>query len=357
MKKILIANIFGIGDVLFTTPIIANIRKEIPGVSIDYLANARTEVLARNVPGVDDVFVYEKDEYLSLWKRSKREFFVTLRDFFRTIKNKRYDAVFDFTLSRDFGLFFKFAGIPDRIGLDYKKRGLFLNHKKELIGFEGKHVIEHYTELLETIGLQWAIREMELCPGKDESTWAKDHLDKKKIDRNKLIAVIPGGGASWGANAGKKRWKSSGFIEVADSLSRKFGNVAILGDGSEKELCEEISGKMQSKPAFVETGIDLGRYIALLNECSLVLCNDGGSLHIAVALGKKTVSVFGPVDQEVYGPYPLSEKHKVVVGEVKCRPCYNRFKMPECEHDNECLLSIEPETVVKACEEVLRINQ
>ena len=62
MKKILVANIFGIGDVLFTTPLIASIKKEIPGVSVDYLCNARTKAIVEKDPDVDDIFVYEKEK-------------------------------------------------------------------------------------------------------------------------------------------------------------------------------------------------------------------------------------------------------------------------------------------------------
>ena len=71
MKNILIANIFGIGDVLFTTPLMGNLKKHIEGVSVDYLCNARTRFILESSPDVDQIFEYEKDDLTEKWRRSK----------------------------------------------------------------------------------------------------------------------------------------------------------------------------------------------------------------------------------------------------------------------------------------------
>jgi ADP-heptose:LPS heptosyltransferase len=64
MKRVLIANIFGIGDVLFTTPIIANLKQVYPDIEISYLCNGRVKDIISNDPGIDEVFVYEKDDII-----------------------------------------------------------------------------------------------------------------------------------------------------------------------------------------------------------------------------------------------------------------------------------------------------
>ena len=354
MKKILIANIFGIGDVLFTTPLISNIKMTLRGSEVDYLCNARTKDVIGSNPDVDEVFVYEKDDFVRLWETSKISCIKALWELFTSIRNKKYDAVFDFTLSRKFGLAFLLSGIPKRIGLDYKKRGLFLTNKIPLRGFEKRHVTEYYLDLLRFLDVPKSMNKLELSVTESDLEWAGNHLKGRVKEGVPLIAIIPGGGASWGVRASRKRWTSSGFLKVAELLTAQGDQVMILGDPSEKELCEEIAGKMSSGPVLVENSLTMKEYMALLAKCDLVVCNDGGPLHLAVALGTSTVSVFGPVDEGVYGPYPASEKHRVItVPDLECRPCYNRFKLPECEYDNRCIIDISAERVFKSSLELV----
>ncbi|MFH1552543.1 MAG: glycosyltransferase family 9 protein [Candidatus Omnitrophota bacterium] len=355
MKRVLVANIFGIGDVLFTTPLIANLKKEIEGISVDYLCNARARDIVESNPDVDEIFVYEKDFFVKLWGESRLRCLKALYELFSVVRRKRYDAVFDFTLSREFGLFFTLAGIPRRIGLDYKNRGLFLTEKVPLLGFEDRHVIEYYLDLLRPIGEAVSIKEMQLVPCEDTLEWARTFLEEKGArGAHAIVAVIPGGGASWGGKASRKRWGAGGFSRAADILAANGVKIALLGDPSETDLCRDVAGGMKEHIAIVENSLTLKQYIALLSQCDLVLCNDGGPLHVAGALGVKTVSIFGPVDDKIYGPYPTSDRHRVIKArEVPCRPCYNRFKLPECVYENKCLTGIDPETVAEACLKLL----
>ncbi|MBD3426356.1 MAG: hypothetical protein GF409_03880 [Candidatus Omnitrophica bacterium] len=355
MKNILIANIFGIGDVLFTTPLISGIKDSAPSARVGYLCNARTRDIVSMVPGVEDIFVYEKDELTRLWGFSKRQYLEYLRDLFTGIKGKRYDTVFDFTLSRQFGLFFALCGIPERVGLDYKKRGVFLTRKIPFTGFEGRHVVEYYMDLLETAGIEPRDRQMKLVPDRESLERASEYLAGRGAGEGPLAAIIPGGGASWGKNASRKRWSAEGFRRVSDLLVRQGFKVAIFGDPSERDICRRISEAMEEEPVTVENDLSLKDYAALLSLFDVAVCNDGGPLHMAVALGLKTVSVFGPVDDKVYGPYPPGGDHRVITAsEVPCRPCYTKFKLPVCENEMRCLKGIEPETVLKACVELMK---
>ena len=99
----------------------------------------------------------------------------------------------------------------------------------------------------------------------------------------------------------------------------------------------------------------MGQFTSLLGRLGLVLCNDGGPLHLAVTQGVKTVSVFGPVDPQVYGPYPPSPSRHVAVyrRDLPCRPCYHRFRLPPCPYERACLATVEPAEVLEACRELL----
>ena len=71
-------------------------------------------------------------------------------------------------------------------------------------------------------------------------------------------------------------------------------------------------------------------------------------MHIAVALSVPTVSVFGPVDPVVYGPYPHSAEHRVMTTHLSCQPCYRRFRIDDCARVMECLDTISTDEVYKA---------
>jgi len=94
--------------------------------------------------------------------------------------------------------------------------------------------------------------------------------------------------------------------------------------------------------------------MGILTRCTLVVTNEGGPLHMAVALGVKTVSLFGPVDEKTYGPYSMNDDHIVVSRkDVGCRPCYKKFKYNNCEK-RLCLDSITVDEVLEAAERLLK---
>ncbi|MBF0216267.1 MAG: glycosyltransferase family 9 protein, partial [Candidatus Omnitrophica bacterium] len=226
--------------------------------------------------------------------------------------------------------------------------------KKKIEGFEDKHVVEYYLDLLGLMNVPATVREARITVDPGTLMWAREYLKKKGMTARPFIGIIPGGGSSWGPRAGRKRYSPAGFAKAADELASLYGPVALLGDVSEESLCREVASAMRDQPLFIETGLDLERYMGLLSVLDIVILNDGGPLHIARALGLRTVSIFGPVDPNVYGPYPPSEGNKVITARgLECRPCYLRFKLPECGYDGACLEKIDPSEIVKAVSELV----
>ena len=96
--------------------------------------------------------------------------------------------------------------------------------------------------------------------------------------------------------------------------------------------------------ALVAPKTSIREMAALYRKCKIVLCSEGGPLHIASSQGIETVSIFGPVDEKVYGPYPPSEKHTVIKSNIDCSPCYKHFKLPKC-NTRKCLEDISVEEI------------
>lgn len=352
-KKILIVNIFGIGDVLFTTPFIQNIKNAIPDVLIGYMSNRRTAEFLEDNPQIEKVFVYEKDEYRALYKESKKKAIHKLWGFLKAIKKENYDIAVDVSLNEYIGFFLWFLGIPVRIGFNYKNRSPFLTKKIPLAGYKDEHVIDSYLEVLKYLDVPVSCREMSMPLNPKDIAWADEFLLQKQISPSQnLIALVPGGGASWGKAAKYKRWPAENYTKLVDKIVEKTSDkIILLGGKEESALCKSIAQETKA-PLLEAFGVTtIGQFAALLARCRLAIVNDGGPLHVAVAQGIKTVSIFGPVDENVYGPYPR-DGHKVVHATVACRPCYKRFRVSDCLHHN-CLKLITVEDVLKKVKEVL----
>ncbi len=355
MNKMLVVNPFGIGDVLFSTPLLKAIKKKYPDVSITYICNKRTEGLLKNNPCVSSIYVFEKDAYREMWKDSKIKFFKELSALIYRIRKDRYDAAIDISLGYMTGLLlFLFAAVPRRVGFNYKNRSKFLSDKVNIKGFDDKHVIEYYMSLGKAFGLDVSDKEMELTVSAVDSSWADEFLAKsgaRKGDR--ICGLIPGCGASWGKDASYRRWSAWKFAKVADHVSDRHGyKILVFGDSKEIPLCSKVQSEMKA-PAIQACGkTTLGQFAALLNRCDLVVTNDGGPLHMAIALKRKTVSIFGPVDEHIYGPYPPDRRYVTIASDCPCRPCYKNFKYVRCDTLN-CLKDIKPDKVIRAVEALI----
>ena len=134
-------------------------------------------------------------------------------------------------------------------------------------------------------------------------------------------------------------------------IEKSSVKIILMGDKNEKQLCRATAETMKAASLMIAGETTLGQTAALLAKCKLVVANDGGPLHMAVAVGAKTVSIFGPVDEDVYGPYPKG-RHAVAAKSIACRPCYRRFRMVNCQH-HSCLRLLEVDEVLKKIEEIL----
>ncbi|MCQ9205698.1 MAG: glycosyltransferase family 9 protein [Omnitrophica bacterium] len=349
-KKFLIINPFGIGDVLFSTPLTRNIKETFPESKIFYLCNRRVEPALRGNPLLNGVFVYERDEFEEVKKQSKILWLKKLWNLISEVKKEKIDIAIDLSLNSQFGFFAKLAAIKERVGYNYKNRGRFLTKKIKLESYENKHIIEYYLELAKLLGFESKHKEMELFVSKSQTDKAVEFLKRNGVGPDDLlIAVSPCGGASWGADSYRKHWPRKKFAQVSDMLINKHkAKIILTASNNERAAIEEIEGLMHHKP-IKAVGLALMDYAALLGQSKILIANDGGPVHIAVSLGIKTVSIFGPVDELVYGPYPQDiKKHFVIKKDLSCRPCYKNFRLSACSYSMKCLETISVDEVVEA---------
>lgn len=356
IKTILIFNPFGIGDVLFTTPLIRNLKEYLPDVSVSYICNQRTYPLLKNNVFLDKVFVFEKDKWRKVARESKMKFWKLFFSFLKTIKKNKFDLIFDLSMNSKYGFFFKLTGIKMRIGLNYKNRGRFLTHKIDINqGYSDKHVARYYLDLLNLLSIPAKDRSFDLFLSKSEPKTKESFYAKHNLDSNvSLIIVCPGSGDSWQDTAYFKRWPKENFLDICLKLSaRDKLKVILLGSKIEKPICDYIEENMKNKPLNLCGKTSLEEFCRIVSLSKLIITNDGGPFHIAQALKKKSIVFYGPVDEKIYGAYPNTDICTVFTGKTACRPCYKKFKFQGCKFDKLCLRQIEPTVVFSQIEKAI----
>ncbi len=349
-RTLVIINPFGIGDVLFSTPLVAAVRRAFPAARLVYLCNRRTEDILRHNPHINAMLVFEKDAYRALWRASRWRWILAVQDLIRRVAHEHCDMAIDLSLSDRYSGLLMMLGVPQRVGFNYRGRGRFLTHQVDIAGYQDKHVVDYYRDLLRSLQIPMGEGRLELFITADGRAQARQRLAAAVVGPDEfVVGIVPGGGTSWGVDSAFRRWRVDRFAQVGDVLHERYGaRVVLFGERSDVPICQELSRLMRRRPIDLSGTTTLMQFIHLVARCHLLVCNDGGPLHIAVSLGVRTVSVFGPVSPRVYGPYPPGPRHAVVTKDLTCRPCYQHFKLPPCPYDRACLETLEAEPVIAA---------
>jgi len=352
VKKVLFINPFGIGDMIFSLYAVQALQEVRPGIRADLLCNERTVGLARFYPGLSRTYEFNRDRFRAVLSKDPLRFAGMHRELVSQWRQERYDALFDYSLGREFSFLGFLAGIPRRYGFDYKRRGFFLNKKIAFEGYEGGPVAETQLELLKLAGVEASSKGGVLGWSVSEQAEGRARILLKDAPTDHWMALAPGGGQSWGANAVFKQWGPEKFVQTAHAWAGKMGGrVLLLGDTSEKKLLEDVKSRLAA-PCVLVCGEELSVVASLLKKVRFLLCNDGGLLHLAHSLGVRTVSLYGPVDEKVYGPYGQDPAHEVVTEPVSCRPCYSRFKFPPCPYEGRCLKELSVQKVLESVHKI-----
>ncbi len=350
LRRVLIVQPYGIGDLLFLTPVFRALRLLPTVEKVDLLLGSRTEAVLRGNPHVDRLYSIDKDLF---HRRSSFENFRELARLGRQLRKENYDLLLDYSMRGEYAfLSALFLGIPERVGFDYKRRGFFHTRRMPIPqGFSGRHVVEYYCDLAELAGIRVEDRFLEFYPESEDRAKAERILRRSSLGENpRFLALSPGGGESWGKDAHFKRWPAAHFAELADQLGIQThaGGIVILGSAQEKELGTEIQNRMKTRAVNLAGEVSFRTAAALIEKSFLLVGNDGGLVHLAHALRKPVIAFYGPVDPGVYGPFPPSpEAFSIFDESLECRPCYRNFRYNAACPDRRCLTELRPEQVLK----------
>ena len=329
MQKILVIAPSWVGDCMLAQPMLARLMQRHPDAQIELLAPPWTAALLRQMPEVYKVLINPFPHGA-----------FNLADRYRLGKQLRashFEQAIVLPNSFKSALVPLFAGIPLRTGFVGEMRYGLLNDVRKLDKNELPLMVERYAHLAEapSNAIKHALPQPRLRVSEGQQ---KNALDKFGLSITKPVAVFCPG-AEYGP---AKRWPVPYFAQLAQYL-RDFGyDVWLVGSPKDKEIGDKIVALGNNACHNLCGATELGDAIALLSCADLVVSNDSGLMHIAAALDRPMLALYGSSSPR-FTP-PLSANAQVLKLDMKCSPCFKR----ECPlgHFN-CMNQMTPEQVAK----------
>ncbi|MCF7794551.1 MAG: glycosyltransferase family 9 protein [Candidatus Cloacimonetes bacterium] len=324
-NRILIIRLSSLGDVVLTQPVTAVLKKRFPKAEIHFITKKAYLPVVECFNCVDKVYIWE--EYKSYSK-------------LRKLAKQKFDLVID--LHNKFNTFLIKKVVHGKKTITYNKqhrlRRKIIKQKTDKVI---KSTVDLYFSALRKIGIESVFDNPILYPNEKLSN---DFTGKIKSEKIKL-AIFPG------ALHKTKQYPVDLLLEVINKLNDKY-QIFLSGSKSEKDLAKKIVNKV-NKSVYDLTGeLTISEMLTFLSIMDVIISNDSGPMHIAAALNKNQIAIFGATHPKL-GFAPLNNKAIVLKADLHCQPCslHGGSICPKL-HFN-CMKMIEPEQIMHYLNKVI----
>jgi heptosyltransferase-2 len=345
IDKILIRGTNWVGDAVMSIPALREVRRIFPRAHISLLVRPWVRDVYSCVDFADEVLTYDRAGvhrgWTGLWRARS------------DLSAHRFDLAILLQNAFEAALLTWLARIPRRLGYARDGRSFLLTNPVTIDPeIRTVHQCFYYLGILSGAGLLgprvWQ------NPGYRPSI----QIGLRDSDRDSARTILRQAGVEQGETivglnpgafyGGAKRWFSERYAQVADSLAeRHCARIVIFGAPTERGIADDIARKMKYTPLVMAGRTTLAQLMGLIAECTLLITNDSGPMHLAAALGTPQLAIFGSTSAVATGP--LDDNAVVIRHTVDCSPCFLR----ECPIDFRCMTGISVDRVVAAADERL----
>jgi heptosyltransferase-3 len=341
-EAILAIKLRDLGDTALWTSSLRALRNRFPTVRLDALTLERSEPLLKETPFIDRVHTI-KDAHAGPLVRKLWE-----------LRSQKYDAALAFHATTSLARYLPMLGAPTRIIHHHSQtKNLFWSTTPVPRPGNLENAIRRDFQLLEALGISEPIPEPQLIVSPTELADAQTLLMKAGLNpQHSLITLLPGARAAtrrypldlWKTTLKElvKRWPARAYIVADAELSHSWSLQSL---GSDLGI-----------PVF--DSVSLRQMMALIAAGEMAVGNDSGPIHIAAALGRYTLTLFGPGCYGDWHPYDLA-RHPALRIEVDCRadgprdrPEFQYCRLTECSHLS-CLRGIPPTRILSEIQAIL----
>ena len=267
----------------------------------------------------------------------------------RALRARRFDAAVLFPTSFESALWPGLAGIPRRVGYPGDGRSALLTTRVEPSAEVARaHEVQWYLHLVQSgLGVDGTAETAapDVHPPHRErmAAWLAAHRRR----RGRFVALAPG--AAYGP---AKEWPAAHYAALVDRLAERHDVESVLvGAPSERARCLEVAGVCRAGALVAAGETSVGELVALLALADGFAGNDSGAMHVAGALGRPTVGIFGSTSPERTSP--LGARTRVFYERIECSPCLART----CRFGHyDCLRRISPDDVAAALRALGALN-
>jgi ADP-heptose:LPS heptosyltransferase len=330
------------GDLLFTTPLLAAIKETYPNSHVTVATGAWSAPVIMNNPHVDAIL----DVPSRIGLRD-------LRAWAGELRKGNYDLSLVPDRSPVYGLLVARAGIPRRAGLDSGGRG-FLYTNRVPIGPDDHtvHEADLYARVGTAVGAPPIVGQgTEYQPPTDAAKRVNAMIAERGW-QSPLWVIHPGGGVNPGMALTPKRWPPERFATLADGLLDAYGGtMLLLGSETDADAVQAVRTAMRHPSVDLTSALDFGMGQALAQRAALYVGNDTAMTHCALAGGARTLAIFGPTDPRQYGLY--GGRGMMAVGHVPWSPCFRRGRLACTCGTIRCMQSVTVEAVRAAADQCI----
>lgn len=335
IERIIVRGANWVGDAVMTIPALRQLRRVFPRAHITLATRVWAKGLFADAEFVDALQVHEGSGLRSVVKQV------------RQWRQGNFDLALLFPNSLETALVASLARVPQRIGYATEGRQSLLTHPLNVPEWRSsKHEVFYYLQIVAE--LEWLATHqqsyldtqpdgsLEVSVGRKAA--ARDSLQRHGVMRDggrALVALCPGS-----VNSRAKRWPAERYAVLADRLIDELGaEVLLIGSAAEMEVSADVSRLMHNSAKVLTGKTDLSELVAILSLVDLLVTNDTGPAHIAAALNRPTLVIFGPTNPLTTRPFsPVAE---IVREPPDCAPCMLR----DCPIDHRCMTAITPDDV------------
>ncbi|HLC82547.1 MAG TPA: glycosyltransferase family 9 protein [Bacteroidia bacterium] len=314
MKKILIIRFSSIGDIVLTTPVIRCIKEQKPDTEIHFLTKVSFKSILEHNPHLTKIHTIEKDvkEVITQLQKENFDFVVDLHNNIRSMQTKN-------ALSKPYSTFKK---------LNFKK-WVLVNFKID--NMPKAHVVDRYMDTIAKLGIKNDNK------GLDYFIPQKDEVNASSLPPSHQKEFI---GFVIGAKHFTKQLPTEKIISICKKINKP---IILLGGKEDIARAEEIEKAVGSNIYNACGKYNLNQSASLIKQATKIITHDTGLMHIAAALKKEIISVWGnTVPSFGFSPYLPDPKSKMVeVKNLPCRPC-SKIGYDKCPKDHfKCMMEID----------------
>ncbi len=341
-QRLLVLKPCCMGDVLFTTPLLAAIKAAYPSSHLTFATGAWSATVIVDNPQVDALLaVPSRIGLRGVWEWAGR------------LRAADFDCVLVPDRSPLLGLLVALAGIQRRVGLDSGGRGfLYTDRVPVKTDDHAIHEAAVYGRVGTAIGAPPVPEQGTAYRPPADAVARVGAMIAERGWQRPLWAIHPGGGVNPGMSLTPKRWPPDRFAALADELLASYGGTALLlGAETDADAVQRVRAAMQCPAVDLSGTLDFATLEAVAHHATLYIGNDSGTTHCALAGGTPTICIFGPTDARQYGLY--GGHGMMVVGRVPWSPCFRRGRLACTCGTIRCMDAVTVEAVRAAADQLL----